>query len=306
MSFDRAVVERATVRFRYRLPLRQGARFHHGAGSDDRQDHDRGRRGRPGESRAWSSIRRLSFSRTPPGWIRAADDLRSEPAGERPVLQFVEKDQPKPARPFAFKARALAQVALPPPGDSAAADQDGRRDWTGRDARLRGTGSSCTVPSFRSSFPRGSSGSKLASTVESPIKWIMISRRRGIVCGFPGDSGSKTGAGRAGISGDGAEAGRELAASEAARRRGGSAGSLGGSSALEPGRRWNSCGAGRTRIIGPGAVFPGNGGPGRDSAGLNEWLVGAVARHRPSTISPDRAADGGSLSLQPARRACGV
>jgi hypothetical protein len=113
LTFDRAAVEAATVRFRYRLALPK--ELDSTTAREVTIDRITIEEGEAGPARVGLELDpEIVVLETAPGWIQAADDLRSEPASERPVLQFVEKDQPKSANPFAFKARALAQVALPP------------------------------------------------------------------------------------------------------------------------------------------------------------------------------------------------
>ena len=100
------------------------------------------------------------------------------------------------------------------------------------------------------------------STVESPIKWIMISRHRGTVCGFKGDSASRPVLVELEFQ-EPAPSRRELAAAQAAGRGGGLAGSLGGSTALEPGGGRNSSGL-----------------VGRESLVLERFFLETASRHR--------------------------
>ena len=48
-----------------------------------------------------------------PGWIRSSDEVRLEPPAEGPYLQFIEGDLREQARSFSFKARALEKVSMP-------------------------------------------------------------------------------------------------------------------------------------------------------------------------------------------------
>ncbi|MFI5460484.1 MAG: hypothetical protein ACHRXM_34135 [Isosphaerales bacterium] len=113
LSFDRPVLDRTTVRFRYRIPLLPGLEA----------------RSAREVTIPWISLKegqsapaKVGLSLAPevvlegagPGWIRSSDDVRAEPAGEGPVIQFVEGESGREARPFTFKALALETVSLPP------------------------------------------------------------------------------------------------------------------------------------------------------------------------------------------------
>ena len=115
LSFDRAVVDQEPPCVFAIGCLCETARFRDRAGSDDRLDHDRGRRGRPGESRAGArpGDRLSRTGRRRAGLVRRTICV-PRPAGERPLVQFVEQDAPGAGQSFTFKARALAQLALPP------------------------------------------------------------------------------------------------------------------------------------------------------------------------------------------------
>ena len=107
---------------------------------------------------------------------------------------------------------------------------------------------------------------------------------------FPGDSGQRPVLVELEFQEAAPKSGRELAAARAAGRRGRAASSLGGSTALEHGSGWNSARAGRDENRWAWSGLSWKRSPGKESAGQNEWLVGAAVRHHRSTISPDRAA----------------
>ena len=112
LSFDRGAVEGATVRFRYRLALPE--ELDSTTAREVTINRISIEEGEAGPARVGLELDpEIVVLESAPGWIRASDDLRSEAASERPALEFVEKDPPKLGRPFAFKARARAQLALP-------------------------------------------------------------------------------------------------------------------------------------------------------------------------------------------------
>ncbi len=112
LSFDRAAVDQASVRFRYRLAL--ASELETTAAREVTITRMTIEEGEAGPVRVGLELDpEIVVGETGPGWIRASDDLRAEPASERPVLQFVEEGPPVRGRPFTFKARALAQLALP-------------------------------------------------------------------------------------------------------------------------------------------------------------------------------------------------
>ena len=112
LSFARPVVDRATLRFRYRLPLVPAL---------------------DATSVREITIPEISFKDVPPGptkvelslapeivlkgtdkaWVRSSDDARVEPAGEGAVVSFEEGDPSSKNLPFTFKAMALEPVPLP-------------------------------------------------------------------------------------------------------------------------------------------------------------------------------------------------
>ena len=123
LSFDRAVLDQVSVRFRYRLPLLSELETR--AAREVTIKRITIEEGQAGAMRVGLELDpEIVVGGTGPGWIRASDDLRAEPASEHLLLQFVEEGPPVRGRPFMFKVRALAQLAASAARDSAALDQD--------------------------------------------------------------------------------------------------------------------------------------------------------------------------------------
>jgi hypothetical protein len=113
LSFSRPVVDQATLRFRYRVPL--APVLNSATAREVTVPRITIKEGDAGAARVQlelsPEIIALDFA---PGWARSSDDVRIEPAPEGPYVQFIEADLRGAGRPFSFKARALAQVSLPP------------------------------------------------------------------------------------------------------------------------------------------------------------------------------------------------
>jgi hypothetical protein len=112
LSFARPVVDRATVRFRYRLPLVPGL---------------------DAKSVREITLPEISFKNVPPGptkvelslapeivlketdkaWARSSDDVRGESAAEGALISFEDGGPSSRKLPFTFKALALEPVPLP-------------------------------------------------------------------------------------------------------------------------------------------------------------------------------------------------
>jgi hypothetical protein len=112
LSFSRPVVDQATLRFRYRLPLVPVLES-----ATAREVTIPAITIKDGEAEAAKALLELSpeivASDFAPGWVRSSDDIRIEPAAEGPYIQFIEGDVRERRRPFSLKARALDQVSLP-------------------------------------------------------------------------------------------------------------------------------------------------------------------------------------------------
>ena len=112
LSFDRAVLDQTTLRFRYRLPLE--ADLDSATAREVTIKRVTIEEGAVGPARVGLELDpEVVLEDSGPGWIRGSDEFRVEPSIERSMLQFVEQDPPTQGRPFTFRARALAQLALP-------------------------------------------------------------------------------------------------------------------------------------------------------------------------------------------------
>ncbi|HKI17817.1 MAG TPA: hypothetical protein VKA15_08045, partial [Isosphaeraceae bacterium] len=113
LSFDRPVLDRTTVRFRYRIPQIPGLEAQ--SAREVTIPWISLKEGHTGPAKVGLSLApEIVLEGAGPGWIRSSDDVRIEPVGEGPVIQFVEGESGREARPFTFKALALETVALPP------------------------------------------------------------------------------------------------------------------------------------------------------------------------------------------------
>jgi hypothetical protein len=112
LSFARPVVDQATMRFRYRLPLVPVLE----SGSAREVSIPR-ITVKGGESEAATAVLELTpdvvVLEFAPGWARPSDEIRSEPPIEGPAIQLIERDARRQTSSLSFKARALDKVAMP-------------------------------------------------------------------------------------------------------------------------------------------------------------------------------------------------
>jgi hypothetical protein len=112
LSFDRPVVDKAALRFRYRIPQIPSL--------DPKTARE--------ITLPWISLKdslaspvKVTLSLAPdvvvedpgPGWIRSSEDGRAESAGEASGIQFDQDESRRESRSFTFKARVLETVPLP-------------------------------------------------------------------------------------------------------------------------------------------------------------------------------------------------
>jgi hypothetical protein len=112
LTFARPVVDKLTLRFRYRLNLVSPL--------DDTTAREVTiptislLEVPPGPTKVEMSLAPdIVLKETLKGWIRSSDDARAEPTGEGAILSFTESDPSIRGRPFQFKALALLPVPLP-------------------------------------------------------------------------------------------------------------------------------------------------------------------------------------------------
>ena len=112
LAFNKPVVDKKSVRFRYRIPLDRG--LDAAAARELSINRIAFEDGESGATRVSLELDpQVVLEGAAPGWIRAPEGPGAEPAGERFMLEFVAADPPREGRPFSFKARALRQLALP-------------------------------------------------------------------------------------------------------------------------------------------------------------------------------------------------
>ncbi len=112
LSFARPVVDKATLRFRYRLPLVPGldAKSVREITIPEISFKDVS----PGPTKVEMSLTpEIVLKETDKAWARSSDDVRVEPAGEGALISFEEGDPSSRKLPFTFKALALEPVPLP-------------------------------------------------------------------------------------------------------------------------------------------------------------------------------------------------
>ncbi len=112
LSFARPVVDQGAVRFRYRFPLSPAL--------DSRSAREVTipritiKEGEAGPSRVLLELSpEIVVEDSAPGWVRAPEDAGIEPGLLGPYIQLSEGRVGERGRPFAFKARALEKVTLP-------------------------------------------------------------------------------------------------------------------------------------------------------------------------------------------------
>jgi hypothetical protein len=112
LSFDRPVVDKAALRFRYRIP--------HIPSLDPRTARElkipwislKDSVGSPVKVTLWLAPE-IVVENPGPGWIRSPEDGRAESAGDALGIQFDQDESRRESRSFTFKARVLEPVALP-------------------------------------------------------------------------------------------------------------------------------------------------------------------------------------------------
>ena len=203
--------------------------------------------------------------------------------------QFIEGDLRERGAPFSFKARALAQVALPCPGRSAASGQDDSRI----DGRARTT-VRYWVESHGADFPFALP--KGLEWIEARVDGRIVDRvdfdqsKSQYRLRFPGDAVSRPALVELDLQDADASADRGLAASRAQGRRSRASSAMGGAAPLEHGARRYSAGLVRRESLGLDRPFleakpwKGISRPERVASGSD-----GLPRRR-STISPDQAA----------------
>jgi hypothetical protein len=112
LSFLRPVVDRATVRYRYRVPLVPGL--------DAKTVREitipeiAFNKVTPGPTKVELSLApEIVLNEIDKGWVRAVDEARAEPPGTGAVISYEEGDSGRNRHPFAFKVLALEPVPLP-------------------------------------------------------------------------------------------------------------------------------------------------------------------------------------------------
>ena len=113
LSFYRPVLDRATVRFRFRIPLVPGLEAQ--SAREVTIPWISLKEGLTGPAKVGLSLApEIVLKGAGPGWVRSLDDVRAEPVGEGSAIQFVEGESGRKGHPFTFKALALETVPLPP------------------------------------------------------------------------------------------------------------------------------------------------------------------------------------------------
>ena len=112
LSFARPVVDKATVRFRYRLPLVPGLDAR--SVSEITIPEISFKNVSPGPTKMEMSLApEIVLKETDKAWARSTDDVRGESAAEGALISFEDGDPSSRQRPFTFKALALEPVPLP-------------------------------------------------------------------------------------------------------------------------------------------------------------------------------------------------
>ena len=118
--------DKATLRFRYRLPLVPGLDAKSVREIIDTRDLFQERL--PGPTKVEMSLApEIVLKETDKAWIRSSDEVRAEPTGEGALISFEDGDPSSRKLPFTFKALALEPVPLPVVRGAAAVAQDGFR-----------------------------------------------------------------------------------------------------------------------------------------------------------------------------------
>ena len=113
LIFSRPVVDKTTLRFRYRLPLVPSLEAK--VAREVSIPWISFSEGRAGTDNVGLSLApEIVLQGTDAGWIRSSEDVVAESIGDGPVIQYTEEESGRPGRPFTFKAMALDPVPLPP------------------------------------------------------------------------------------------------------------------------------------------------------------------------------------------------
>jgi hypothetical protein len=112
LSFVRPIADKATVRFRYRLPLVPGLDAK--SAREITIPEISFKNISPGPTRIEMSLTpEIVLKETDQAWARSSDDVRSETAGEGALISFEDEEPSSRKLPFTFKALALEPVPLP-------------------------------------------------------------------------------------------------------------------------------------------------------------------------------------------------
>ena len=112
LSFIRPIVDKATVRFRYRLPLVPG--LDSNGVREITIPEISFKNVSPGPTKVEMLLApEIVLKATDKAWASSLDDVRAEPAGEGALISFEDGDPSSRKLPFTFKALALEPVPLP-------------------------------------------------------------------------------------------------------------------------------------------------------------------------------------------------
>jgi hypothetical protein len=111
LSFDRPILEKATLRFRFRVPLYPA--LDAGNARQIEIPWISFAEGRAGPTRVVLSLApELVVQGVGPGWLRSLEDVRLEKAGDGATVGFVEEESGRHRHPFAIDALALETMPL--------------------------------------------------------------------------------------------------------------------------------------------------------------------------------------------------
>jgi hypothetical protein len=112
LTLSRPVVDKLTLRFRYRLNL--ASSLDASSAQEVTIPSISFKEVLPGPTKVEMSLApEIVLKETDTGWIRSFEDTRAEPSGDGAILSFNESDPAARGRPFRFKALALVPVPLP-------------------------------------------------------------------------------------------------------------------------------------------------------------------------------------------------
>jgi hypothetical protein len=112
LSFDRPVLDKATLRFRYRIPLVPA--LESGNAREIKIPWISLKDGLAGPVRLGLSLAPEIVMQGPgPGWVRSLEDDRVEPGNEGTTIQFVAEESGRASRPFTMNVLTLQTVPLP-------------------------------------------------------------------------------------------------------------------------------------------------------------------------------------------------